>query len=409
MTFNREMTLKHVFYQFINYKQALLDVPLFPIPALPAQDHVLAKLADGPRYQYVPDTDGNIHLADTWLTTADAEAVARFDPERQIVSNPTVSQPLLTGNNGLLGLTDYNPKRRTIITLHGWRVGATAAMNQVLIPVYKYRNTDNRWGRRVLEWRPRLGKRNVGRPQARWSDDLRKVAGRSWMRVAQDRSEWPFLAAEDVNVIVVDWSAGAGSINYATAVANTLPAGKIHRLRYSCSQHPFRCVLKNYRSCCHRLTVAKIPTRTKKFADSILCHTIRKWNALPTHVIPPSDNLGSFKRGVKKQHVGRQEDLIVGRVEPSESEAASRCSQGGRMGGKNRERGERFNNTLEAALPGFINSANRFRADDGAYTEVIHTNAGALGYMSPLGQVDFYPNGGANMPGCDTNECDHAR
>ncbi|RVE40619.1 hypothetical protein evm_014731 [Chilo suppressalis] len=52
------------------------------------------------------------------------------------------------------------------------------------------RRTDKRWGRRVLEWRPRLGKRNVRRPRARWNDDLRKVAGRSWMRVAQDRSEW---------------------------------------------------------------------------------------------------------------------------------------------------------------------------------------------------------------------------
>jgi hypothetical protein len=35
------------------------------------------------------------------------------------------------------------------------------------------RRTDNRWGKRVLELRPRLDKRGVGRPQARWSDDLR--------------------------------------------------------------------------------------------------------------------------------------------------------------------------------------------------------------------------------------------
>ncbi|RVE50190.1 hypothetical protein evm_005213 [Chilo suppressalis] len=34
--------------------------------------------------------------------------------------------------------------------------------------------------------------------------------------------------------------------------------------------------------------------------------TNRKWNALPAHVFPPSYNLGSFKRGVKKQHAGRQ-------------------------------------------------------------------------------------------------------
>jgi hypothetical protein len=50
--------------------------------------------------------------------------------------------------------------------------------------------TDIRWGKRVLEWSPSLGKRSVGRPQARWSDDLRRTAGRSWMRVAEDRARW---------------------------------------------------------------------------------------------------------------------------------------------------------------------------------------------------------------------------
>jgi hypothetical protein len=50
--------------------------------------------------------------------------------------------------------------------------------------------TDNRWGKRVLEWRPRLGISSVGRPQARRSDDLRRTAGRSWMRVAEDRARW---------------------------------------------------------------------------------------------------------------------------------------------------------------------------------------------------------------------------
>jgi hypothetical protein len=50
--------------------------------------------------------------------------------------------------------------------------------------------TDNRWGKRVLEWRPRLGKRSVGRLQSRWSDDLRRTAGRSWMRVPEDRARW---------------------------------------------------------------------------------------------------------------------------------------------------------------------------------------------------------------------------
>ncbi|CAH2235137.1 jg16128 [Pararge aegeria aegeria] len=39
------------------------------------------------------------------------------------------------------------------------------------------RRNDGRLGRRVLEWRPRIGKRSVGRPPARRTDDLKKVAG----------------------------------------------------------------------------------------------------------------------------------------------------------------------------------------------------------------------------------------
>jgi hypothetical protein len=52
------------------------------------------------------------------------------------------------------------------------------------------RKTHNRWGKRVLEWRPRLNKCSVGRPQARWSDDLRRTDSRSWMLVAGDRARW---------------------------------------------------------------------------------------------------------------------------------------------------------------------------------------------------------------------------
>jgi hypothetical protein len=52
------------------------------------------------------------------------------------------------------------------------------------------RRTDNRWSKRVLEWRTRLGKRSVGRPQARWNDDLRRTAGGSWMLVVEDPAKW---------------------------------------------------------------------------------------------------------------------------------------------------------------------------------------------------------------------------
>ena len=52
------------------------------------------------------------------------------------------------------------------------------------------RRTDNRWGRKVLEWRPRTGKRSVGRPPTRWTDDIVRVAGNRWMQVANCRSAW---------------------------------------------------------------------------------------------------------------------------------------------------------------------------------------------------------------------------
>lgn len=31
---------------------------------------------------------------------------------------------------------------------------------------------------------------------------------------------------------------------------------------------------------------------------------------------------------------------------------------------------------------------------------MIHTNAGLLGFTEPIGQADFYPNGGASQKGC---------
>ncbi|CAH2268389.1 jg15843 [Pararge aegeria aegeria] len=42
------------------------------------------------------------------------------------------------------------------------------------------RRTDGRWGLKVLEWRPRTGKRSVGRPPTRWTNDIRRIAGSRW-------------------------------------------------------------------------------------------------------------------------------------------------------------------------------------------------------------------------------------
>lgn len=53
----------------------------------------------------------------------------------------------------------------------------------------------------------------------------------------------------------------------------------------------------------------------------------------------------------------------------------------------------------------------RLTADDADYVEVIHTNAGGSGFLSPCGHVDYYPNGGRLQPGCSDNDnnCSHKR
>jgi hypothetical protein len=52
------------------------------------------------------------------------------------------------------------------------------------------RQSDCRWTKMLTDWWPLLGKRSVGRPPARWVDDIRKIAGQTWMRLAQNRDKW---------------------------------------------------------------------------------------------------------------------------------------------------------------------------------------------------------------------------
>ncbi|XP_076645357.1 uncharacterized protein LOC143354867 [Halictus rubicundus] len=66
---------------------------------------------------------------------------------------------------------------------------------------------------------------------------------------------------------------------------------------------------------------------------------------------------------------------------------------------------------LDPALPNFENAGpgERVARGDAKYLEVIHTDAGVFGYVDPIGDIDFYPNGGSLQPGCVTNTCSHLR
>ncbi|XP_017863073.1 PREDICTED: lipoprotein lipase [Drosophila arizonae] len=56
---------------------------------------------------------------------------------------------------------------------------------------------------------------------------------------------------------------------------------------------------------------------------------------------------------------------------------------------------------------------HKLSTQDAVHVEVIHTNGQGLGTMARLGDVDYYPNGGQQQPGCkeaaDPDSCSHER
>ncbi|XP_050671086.1 pancreatic lipase-related protein 2-like [Leptidea sinapis] len=65
---------------------------------------------------------------------------------------------------------------------------------------------------------------------------------------------------------------------------------------------------------------------------------------------------------------------------------------------------------LDPAGPQWGRNSNAINRNDGVYVENIHTDGGLLGIFDPVGDVDFYPNGGRNrQPGCMLSTCSHSR
>ncbi|CAH2237166.1 jg11139 [Pararge aegeria aegeria] len=66
------------------------------------------------------------------------------------------------------------------------------------------RRTDLRWSPKVLEWRSHTGKRSVATPPARWTDNIRRLAGSSWTQAARDRGFWNSLQKNYVQLWTSD-------------------------------------------------------------------------------------------------------------------------------------------------------------------------------------------------------------
>lgn len=67
------------------------------------------------------------------------------------------------------------------------------------------RMSDDRWTRKLLEWRPRIDKRNQGRPPTRWTDDIKRITT-NWIQTGQDRIRWNAMR----EAYVQQWTSQAG-------------------------------------------------------------------------------------------------------------------------------------------------------------------------------------------------------
>ncbi|CAB3258104.1 unnamed protein product [Arctia plantaginis] len=137
---------------------AVLVVQAAFAAAAPA-DPVLGKFSEGLRYDYLETDAGELRLVDNWLKLSDYNNLARYNPDQSnqyhlfTRQNPSRSQQLVLNNAASVTNSNFNARRRTVILMHGFAGSATSSFNTNLVP--------------------------------------------------------GFLAGDDCNVIVLDWSAGS--------------------------------------------------------------------------------------------------------------------------------------------------------------------------------------------------------
>ncbi|XP_011157666.2 pancreatic triacylglycerol lipase [Solenopsis invicta] len=162
--------------------------------------------------------------------------------------------------------------------------------------------------------------------------------------------EQALLEWDDVNVVIIDWSAGGNTLNYYKAVVNTRIVG------YQVSkfiEHVTNATINNARD----------------GSDVI------NWG--PLHLIGHS--LGAHICGfAAKELKKRQNRWTVSRI-----------------------------TGLDPAQPCFrkADASLHLHKNDAPFVDVIHTNGQlltrlGLGLPETIGHVDFYPNGGKTQPGC---------
>ncbi|CAH2103521.1 unnamed protein product [Euphydryas editha] len=79
------------------------------------------------------------------------------------------------------------------INLNKTKIITNSKVNPIKLNNIQLELTDERWTKRATEWTGPQGYRRVGRPLARWADDLRHTAGRDWLDIAKDRDTWHSL------------------------------------------------------------------------------------------------------------------------------------------------------------------------------------------------------------------------
>ncbi|KAJ8706674.1 hypothetical protein PYW07_012752 [Mythimna separata] len=337
--------------------------------AYPANDPVIGKWSEGLRYDYLEDDAGNAHLVDNWLKISDYDRLARYNPDQTnryhlfTISNPIISQPLALNNAGTVTNSNFNRNHRTVVLMHGFAGSITSSFNTVLLPA--------------------------------------------------------FLAAGNVNVIIVDWSDGSSWGPRATQAGQA--AGRfINWLNNLTGASPSNYILCGFSVGGHG--VGHMGRTINGNVGYIL--SLDPANRWDTNLLfRPSD--GTYTEVIHTNGDDSGWLAPLGDVDfyPNGGRSMPGCwsslygtytevihTNGDDSGWLAPLGDVDFYPNGGRSMPGCWSSlCNHNRPSDGTYTEVIHTNGDDSGWLAPLGDVDFYPNGGKSMPGCWSSLCNHNR